>query len=159
MGLPAPHGSPERRRLVTELDALRTTLEAEHAAVYVYGLIGSRTSQAGEPDLYTAVRAAYEAHRDQRDALIGEIAAQGGDPVAAAPAYTAPVGLDTSEGRFAAALALEQACAATYAALVGASTGAQRAAAVMLLNQAAVRELSFRGTPEIFPGTDQYADR
>ena len=47
----------------------------------------------------------------------------------------------------------------TYAALVGATTGERRAAAVELLNQAAARELSFRGTPEIFPGTDEYADR
>ena len=145
--------------MTTEVEALQTTLAAEHAAVYVYGLLGSRTSQATERELYTAVRAAYDAHRERRDTLIGEIAALGGTPAAAAPAYTPPTGLETSEGRSAAALALEKGCASTYAALVGATTGARRAEAIGLLNDAAARELSFRGTPEIFPGADEYADR
>ena len=66
--------------MTTEVDALQTTLAAEHAAVYVYGLLGSRTSQATELELYTALRAAYEAHRQRRDTLIGEIAALGATP-------------------------------------------------------------------------------
>ena len=61
--------------MATEVDALQTTLAAEHAAVYVYGLLGSRTSEAVEPELYAALHAAYEAHRD-RGLLVGEIAAQ-----------------------------------------------------------------------------------
>jgi hypothetical protein len=144
---------------VTELEALQATLEAEHAAVYVYGLLGSRTSQAAEPELYAALRAAYEAHRERRDQLIGEIAALDAVPTQAAAAYTPPPGLDTLDGRTQAALELERACAETYAALVGATTGTRRAEAIELLNDAAVRELSFRGTPEIFPGADEYADR
>jgi hypothetical protein len=142
-----------------EVDALQTTLEAEHAAVYQYGLLGSRTSQSAEPELYAALRAAYEAHRDRRDALIGEVTALGATPVPAAPAYTAPVGLDTTDGRYAAALALEQGCASTYAALVAETGGARRTEAIGLLNDAAARELSFRGTPETFPGADEYAGR
>ena len=145
--------------MTTEVDALQTTLAAEHAAVYVYGLLGSRTSQTAEPELYLSLRAAYEAHRERRDTLIGEIAALSATPAPAAPAYTPPVGLDTTDGRYQAALALERACASTYAALVGATTGSRRLEAVALLNDAAARELSFRGTPEIFPGTDEYADR
>jgi len=144
---------------VTEVDVLQTTLEAEHAAVYVYGLLGSRTSQRAEAELYAALHAAYDAHRERRDTLIGEIAALDAVPVPAAAAYTAPAGLDTPEGRYAAALELERACARTYAAMVGATTGAQRGEAIDLLNDAAARELSFRGTPEIFPGTDEYTDR
>ena len=142
-----------------ELDALQTTLAAEHAAVYVYGLIGSRTSQTAEAPLYLALRAAYEAHRDRRDTLIGEIAALAATPAPAAAAYTPPAGLDTTDGRYQAALALEKACASTYAALVGATTGPGRLEAIAFLNDAAARELSFRGTPEIFPGADEYADR
>ena len=90
--------------MTTELDALQATLAAEHAAVYVYGLLGSRTSQASEPDLYVALRAAYEAHRERRDTLIGEIAALAATPTPAAPAYTPPAGLDTTDGRYQAAL-------------------------------------------------------
>jgi len=144
---------------VTELEALQITLEAEHAAVYVYGLLGSRTSQASEPELYAALRAAYEAHLERRDSLTGEIAAMDAVPDTAAAAYTAPMGLDTSDARYRSALELERACARTYAALVGSTTGERRGAAIDLLNDAAARELSFRGTPEIFPGTDEYADR
>jgi predicted DNA-binding ribbon-helix-helix protein len=128
--------------VTTEQDALQATLAAEHAAVYVLTLIGSRTSASAERELYTALRAAYEAHRESRDALIGEIA-----------------GLDTTDGRYQAALAVEHACASTYAALVGATSGDRRLEAIGLLNDVAARELSFRGTPEIFPGADEYADR
>jgi hypothetical protein len=145
--------------VTTELDALQATLAAEHTAVYVLGLIGSRTSQSAEAELYTALRAAYEAHRDSRDTLIGEIAGLGATPSPAAAAYTPPAGLDTPDGRYQAALALEQACASTYGALVGATSGPRRLEAIGLLNDVAARELSFRGIPEIFPGADEYADR
>jgi hypothetical protein len=144
---------------MSDADALQTTLAAEHAAVYLFGLLGSRTSQAAEKPLYAALRDAYEAHRERRDALIGELAALGETPAPAAAAYTPPAGLDTTEGRYAAALTLERGCASTYAALVAATTGASRLAAIGYLDDAAVRELSFRGTPEIFPGADEYADR
>jgi hypothetical protein len=145
--------------VTTELDALQATLAAEHAAVYVLTLVGSRTSESAERELYTALRAAYEAHRRSRDTLIGAIAGLGATPGPAAAAYTAPAGLDTSDGRYQVALALEQGCAATYAALVGATSGDRRLEAIGLLNDVAARELSFRGTPEIFPGADEYADR
>ncbi len=137
---------------MTEVEALQTTLEAEHAAVYVYGLLGARTSQSAEPTLYAALRAAYEAHRDRRDHLIGEIAALDATPAPAAAAYEPPDGLDTTDERNRSALELERACARTYAALVGSTTGARRGEAIDLLNDAAARELSFRGTPEKFPG-------
>jgi uncharacterized protein DUF4439 len=144
---------------VTELEALQATLEAEHAAVYVYGLLGSRTSHGAEAELYDALRAAYDAHRERRDALIGEVAAMGAVPTPAAAAYAAPMGLDTTDARYRSALELERACARTYAALVGSTTGALRGEAIGLLDDAAARELSFRGIPEIFPGADEYADR
>ena len=142
---------------MAEVDALQTTLEAEHAAVYVYGLLGSRTSQGAEAPLYQALRAAHEAHRERRDALIGEIAALGAVPGPAAAAYAAPMGLDTTDARYRSALELERACARTYAALVGSTTATLRGEAVAMLNDAAARELSFRGNPEIFPGADEYA--
>ncbi len=145
--------------MTTEQEALQATLAAEHAAVYVYGLLGSRTSQTAEAPLYLALRAAYDAHRERRDTLIGEITALAVTPAPAAPAYTPPPGLDTTDGRYLAALGLEKACASTYAALVGATAGTRRLEAIALLNDAAARELSFRGTPEIFPGADEYADR
>ena len=144
---------------MTELDALQTTLEGEHAAVYVYAVLGARTSQSGAPTLYDALRDAHQAHRVRRDGLIGEIAQLGAEPVAAATAYEVPPGLDSVDGIARAALRLERACADTYASLVANTVGPRRARAVAALTNAAVRELAFRGTPEIFPGAGEYADR
>jgi hypothetical protein len=58
-----------------------------------------------------------------------------------------------------AALELERTCAEHYAWLVGGTTGGRRRWAVQALTNAAVRELTFRGSPEIFPGAGEYADR
>ena len=148
--------------MTAPLDALQATLAAEHAAVWTYALLGARTSESGSPTLYAAIRAAYSAHHQRRDDLTGEIAALGATPVAAAAAYAVPAGLDTDDGIMAAALALEQGCADTYAALVAATAvddpdGRRRA--IGLLNDGAVRGLSFRGTPEIFPGAAELKDR
>ncbi len=144
---------------MTELEALQTTLEAEHAAVYVYAVLGARTSQSGAPVLYDALRDAYQAHRVRRDGLIVEIVQLGGTPVPAETAYEIPGGLDTVDGVGRAARQLERACAATYASMVANTAGPTRARAVEALRNAAVRELAFRGTPEIFPGAGEYADR
>ena len=144
---------------MTELEALQATLEAEHAAVYVYGVLGARTSQSSAPALYAALRDAHQAHRVRRDGLVGEIAQLGATPVAAATAYEVPGPLATDDAIARAALRLERACATTYASLVANTEGKRRARAVEALINAAVRELAFRGTPEIFPGAGEYADR
>ena len=143
---------------MAELDALQTTLAAEHAAVYVYGALGGRTSQSATPELFTSVARAYDAHRARRDRLTASIVDLGGDPVAAEPAYELPR-LDTPAQVTRAALDVERACAATYAYLVENTEAEQRRSAIGALNEAAVRELVFRGTPEMFPGRDEYADR
>ncbi len=144
---------------MTETDVLQDCLADEHAAVYVYGVLGARTSDSASPDLHAAIRAAYEKHRERRDELTGLIAADGDMPVASATAYQVPSGLETSDGVTAAALSLERACAAAYAETVAGTTAERRAWAVTALNDAAVRELGFRGTPEMFPGAGEYADR
>lgn len=144
---------------MTTTDALQTTLAAEHAAVYVYGVLGGRTSQAEWPALYTAVSSAYAAHRARRDHLVGEISATGADPVAAETAYDVPAGAVDRAGINAVALETERACATTYAWMVASTTDAERRWAITALNETAVRELVFRGTPEMLPGADEYADR
>ncbi|ABL82697.1 MULTISPECIES: ferritin-like domain-containing protein [unclassified Nocardioides] len=143
---------------MAELDALQIALAAEHAAVYVYGALGGRTSRSATPELFASVVRAYDAHRARRDRLTATILDEGAEPVAAEPAYELPR-LDTPAQVDRAALAVERACAATYAYLVEHTVGEQRRSAVGALNEAAVRELVFRGTPEMFPGRDEYADR
>lgn len=142
-----------------ELDALQTTLAAEHAAVYVLGTLGGRTSRSATPGLYDAVSSAYAAHRARRDALTREIRDLGAEPVAAEAAYELPRLLETPDQVTRTALEVERGCATTYAWLVASTTGSTRRRAIAALNETAVRELVFRGTPEMFPGTDEYADR
>ncbi|MDN5743836.1 MAG: ferritin-like domain-containing protein, partial [Nocardioidaceae bacterium] len=74
----APSGSPN-----PQVAALQTTLAAEHAAVFVYGALGARTSLSGQPALYRALTAAYSLHRDRRDELSARVQTAGADPVAA----------------------------------------------------------------------------
>lgn len=139
--------------------ALQTALANEHAAVYVYGALGGQTSRSATPDLYAAVSDAYAAHRALRDRLIAVLRDLGEDPVPAEPVYRLPEDLGTPEAITERALQLERASAEAYAFLVANSPAEERRSAVNLLIQTAVRELAFRGTPEMFPGSDEHADR
>ncbi|MDF1602760.1 DUF4439 domain-containing protein [Nocardioides sp. YIM 152315] len=144
---------------MSEIDALQTTLAAEHAAVFVLGTLGGRTSRSAMPELYAAISGAYSAHRSRRDQLTGQLAAAGVDPAAAEAAYDVPSGLERADRIARVALETERACAATYAWLVANSVDETRRWAIGALNETAVRELAFRGTPEMFPGAGEHADR
>ncbi len=84
---------------------------------------------------------------------------EGETPVASEPAYELPTPLRTPDQVREAALEIERACATTYAWLVANSVADQRRWAVNALTNTAVRELTFRGSPEIFPGSGEHADR
>jgi len=144
---------------MSELAALQTTLAAEHAAVYVLGVLGAQTSQSVSPELFAAVSDGYAAHRGRRDHLTRTITDLGEAPVSTEVSYEVPADLGTAEAVTRRALRLERDCATTYAFLVGSTTGDLRAWALRALEMTAVRELAFRGTPEMFPGMDEYADR
>jgi hypothetical protein len=144
---------------MTMLEALQTTLRAEHAALYVYGTLGAQTSRSAQPALYDAVSSAYATHRARRDLLVRAIADLGATPDASAPSYVVPRQLGTPQEVRRAALELERGCAETYAWLVANTVGERRRWAAGALNDAAVRELAFRGTPEMLPGADEYTDR
>lgn len=144
---------------MTTLDALQGTLAAEHAAVHVYGALGAQTSQSGSPALFVAITDAYTQHRSRRDVLVRAVVDLGATPAAAAAAYELPAQPATPTRVAAAALAIERAAARTYAYLVANTTGSQRRWAGAALTDAAVRGLAFRGTPEMFPGAGEYADR
>ncbi|MDO9494642.1 MAG: ferritin-like domain-containing protein [Nocardioides sp.] len=144
---------------MSEPSALQTTLAAEHAAVYVLGVLGAQTSQSATPELFAAVSDTYAAHRARRDHLTRTITALGERPVPGEVAYEVPVDLSTVEAVTRRALRLERECATTYAFLVGSTTGDLRAWAMRTLQMTAVRELVFRGTPEMFPGSNEHADR
>ena len=144
---------------MTTLDALQVALEGEHAALYAYGVLGARTSASRSQQLYDDVSKAYETHRARRDHLTGLVLDGGGTPVASEPAYEIPDRLGTPEQVTRAALGLERRCASIYGWLVGNTVGSQRRWAIDALTDAAVRELTFRGSPETFPGGYEPADR
>ena len=135
-------------------EPLQTALAAEHAAVYVYAVLGGRTSRTDSPDLYAAVRTAYETHRARRDRLQSLVADAGAEPVGPAAAYATPPRIDSARGLRRAAAAIEHRCAATYAYVVGESTGADREWAIGALSDAAVRSLTFGAAPSALPGVE-----
>ncbi|HQR25694.1 MAG TPA: ferritin-like domain-containing protein [Nocardioides sp.] len=140
-------------------EAQQATLAAEHAAVYTYGVLGGRASALGNTPLQAQVSAAYGVHRARRDALVRAVRDQGGEPVAAAPAYdVTPMPVTTAQVRRS-AQEVEAATAEAYASLVAATTGGQREWAVQGLTDAAVREVGFGAAPEAFPGAGELGSR
>ncbi len=137
---------------MSDLDSLQTTLAAEHAAVYVYGVLGGRTPPTTSPALYAAIGAAYAAHRGRRDVLVRRISDLDAEPVAAAATYDVAGPLTTPAQLQTTALGVERACATTYSSLVAGTTTTWRRWAVAALRDAALRELTFGGTPEPLPG-------
>lgn len=134
------------------LEALQATLAGEHAAVYVYAVLGARVSRTGRPTLFAHLDQAYRAHRRNRDQLAAMIVRRGGDPVAAEVSYELPANLRTAAQTQQAALQMERRLAAIYGQLTGGTSGADRRWALAALDECAVRQLSFRGSPEMFPG-------
>ena len=137
---------------MTPLEAMQSTLAGEHAAVYLYGLVGGRVSVAGSPELWQRVGAAYAVHRGRRDQLVAMVRAADGDPVPSAVSYQPATPARTERHLREEARLLEDRCAAVYADMVGATAGAGRRWALDALEDAAVRALGFGSQPEPFPG-------
>ena len=142
---------------MTPTDALQDALAAEHAAVYVFGVLGAQTSEFEQSTLFDNLLTAYEQHRSARDELVARIQELGVRPVAAAPAYELPNGVSTPAQVVRAALVTERRVTQTYGTLVAQTVGDDRSRAVDALGESAVRQLRFRGRPENFPGTQGLA--
>lgn len=140
---------------MTPEEALQTTLAGEHAAVYVYGVLGGRVSASAEPALAAAVRAAYELHRGRRDQVIAMLRAADATPVEAEVSYEVPTPAVTAAQCRRAAAEIEQRSAEVYAAAVGSTARANRQWAIDALTDAAVRGLSFGAEPTPFPGVPE----
>jgi len=139
-------------------DALQQVLAREHAAVYGYPVIGVQLAGSGQAD---QARAAEAAHRLARDALAGQLAGRGADPVPAQPSYRPAKPVTDDAGAQDWAIQLEDDCAAGYRALLASvatgSTGL-RQQALTGLSRAAKQAGYWRGlqTPDAptvpFPG-------
>ena len=137
---------------MTPLEAVQAALAGEHAAIYVYGVLGGRVSATGAPDVAAAVTAAYTTHRARRDLLLPMIRKLGGDPVAPAVAYDLSGPVDSTRQILRAARGIEARCAEVYAQAVGSTSGVPRQWAIDALTDSAVRVLGFGGRPDAFPG-------
>ncbi|GGV11634.1 hypothetical protein GCM10010260_57970 [Streptomyces filipinensis] len=146
-------GKAKDEAKAAELTALQAALAAEHAAVYGYGVVGGRVDAARRSE----ARAAYDAHRAHRDALILDVRDLGGQPVAADAAYALPFPVPDTAAAVRLAARLEEGLAGAYADLVRAATGARRGAAAAALREAAVRAVRWSGESVAFPGLAERA--
>lgn len=137
---------------MTPLDALQATLAGEHAAIYVYGVLGGRVSVSAEPGLADKLGTAYTTHRGRRDQLVSMVRTVDAAPVVGEVSYVVPNPALTPAQLERAALLLEKRCTAVYADMVGSTSGANRQWAIGAVTDAAVRQLGFGGTPVPFPG-------
>ncbi len=137
---------------MTPVEALQRTLAGEHAAVYVYGVLGARVSDSQQPELASRLSSAYATHRGRRDQLVRRVRAARADPVAAHTSYVVPTPASTPVELTTAARVVEERCAAVYADAVGSTSRADRQWAIEALLDASVRLLSFDGQPQRFPG-------
>ncbi|WP_310962900.1 ferritin-like domain-containing protein [Nocardioides terrisoli] len=137
---------------MTPREALQATLAGEHAAVYLYGVMGGQVSRSQQPGLADLVAHSYDTHRTRRDRLTVLVSNAGGVPVASAAAYRLPNDLATPADVRTAARQVEARCVVLYGQLVANSTGATRAWAISALEAAAVEQLGYGATPSHFPG-------
>lgn len=137
---------------MTPEGALQAVLAGEHAAIYVYGVLGAQASQSRQPRLYDDLTQSYLVHRKRRDHLTAVIVALHGDPVASEPAYQLPNPASTAAQLVSAARTVEQRMATLYGQLVENSVEEQRRWAISALDECARRVLLFHASPTDFPG-------
>ena len=136
----------------TTLEALQLTLAGEHAAIWVYGLVGGQSARLGDAGLQGRIEQGYDAHVGRRDRLAGMVRDLGVEPVPSEVAYEVDGPTGTATQLSAVARRVEHRMTAVYADLVAAAAGAQRAWAIAALSDAAVREVGFGGRPSTYPG-------
>ena len=139
------------------LEALQLTLADEHAALYTYGVLGARTSQAATPALHDALTVAYRRHRSRRDQLRILVQEAGGEPVPAAAAYELDGRLLRAPQLQRAARELETASVEQLTALVAQSVGSVREWALTEATWSAVWQLQLGGTAQTWPGAPELA--
>jgi hypothetical protein len=126
-------------------DGLASVLAGEHAAVFGYGSAGAVLVRLAAPGaLVAAVRSAYDAHRESRDALTAAIVAGGGTPPTALPAYSVPFPLSTPAAVVNFLAGVEDRLCAAAATGVATTGGPDRLRAAGVLSAAAVRAVELR---------------
>jgi hypothetical protein len=124
---------------MTVMDRLLALVEAEHAAVYGYGVLGARLDEAGRRTALTA----YDSHRVRRDQLIAALSAAGGTAPPPLAAYDVAVAGRTEA--LALAVRLEEGLSVRWRDLIGDTDDlALRRLAVAGMQETAVRAAQWR---------------
>ncbi len=138
------------------VDALQAALAAEHAAVWVYGLVGAFVPD----DLAGKLDEAAVAHQARRDATERTLIDAGARPVPAEPGYLGPEPVTDAASALRLVITAETDAAAAWRAVVERSVAEHspaepslRAAALDALTRAAVRATRWRATAGIAPPT------
>lgn len=151
MTIPPPSGSPSAEGPLVQ--ALQALLDAEHAAVYGYGVVGARSDGPARD----RARTAYDAHRTRRDEVEQLIVRQGGRPRASAPAYGLPFAVGSGGDAARLAAHLEDGVSAHLADVVASADGEARRTAATWLREAALASTEWGGTAVAFPGLPERA--
>lgn len=145
------------RRPQVPVGALQGALAAEHAAVWVYGLVGAFVPDA----LNGRVNEAATAHQARRDATQRILTDAGAAPVPPEPGYVTPEPVTDAVSALRLAIIAETDAAAAWRSVVerGPADPDLRGTALEALTDAAVRATRWRVTAGItpltvpFPGT------
>ena len=133
---------------MTAAERLLALLEAEHAAVYGYGVLGARL----DDNRRRAAQLAYDSHRARRDQLVAALRAAGGTPPAPLAAYDVTVA--NAADALALAVHLEEGLALRWRDLVGDTDDvALRRLGIAGLQEGAVRATQWRRRAGITPAT------
>ena len=134
-------GTEGTRDLAAEDDALARALEAEHSAVWGYGVVGA----ALEPGARGSASAAETAHRDVRDRVVTLLAERSVPAPPAEGAYALPFPVLSPVDAAALAVVLEDGVAAAWVRVLDqARERSTRELALAALTGAEVRAVSWR---------------
>jgi hypothetical protein len=132
----------------TEVPLLVELLEAEHATVYGYGVLGARLDTSAR----RLALLAYDSHRSRRDQVAVRLRERGGDPEPPPPAYD--VAVDDEAEALALAVRLEEGVAVRWRDLVAGTDDRQlRQLALAGLQECAVRAAQWRRQAGTSPAT------
>jgi hypothetical protein len=133
---------------VSTVGLLTAVVEAEHAAVYGYGVLGARLDDATRR---IAVQA-YDVHRSRRDRAVAALAARGVDAPVPLPVYDVTVA--DRAAALALAVRLEEGVGQRWRDLVGGTDEPDlRPLAVSCLSETAVRAARWRRLAGLTPVT------
>ncbi|MFC0006177.1 ferritin-like domain-containing protein [Micromonospora siamensis] len=135
--------------------ALTAALTAEYAAIYAYGPIGVRLSDAAR----SAARAAEAAHRNRRDALVLQLSAGGAEVPADHAGYALPFPVTDRASALRLAVEIEDRTAGFWRAALAETEGADRNRALAALTDCALRATRWRRVAGVTPLTVPFPGR